>query len=381
MFKKFCTGLILTLLCLSMPLSAAAKSPGLLSAKPAINSKYDRERSWLIYDMKPGEVLEDAIIVSNSLGRDAVAWVYPGDSTSGSDGGFAIKQGVEEQKSVGKWIELDTSEVNLKSGDSKLVKFKITIPKTGVDVGEHRGGIMIEEKVDENAEVPGGVSIRQRTGVRVYVTIPGEVVRNFKPIGITKSVREERKSILPFGVPTVLNFRAGVESFSNVGVVGKYDFTVNEALFGLNSVENVNFAGVNLLSNMALTKDQRVERDAKHATNFDWDAPLFGRYKAAMTFSYDVDLKNENPGDIVKIDLGEVVFWVIPWDIIIALILLSLAYYFHKKRKNRAVREVTKKSAIERKPVAKKKASTKKIPAKKAVTIKKPVKRPATKKK
>lgn len=388
MYKRFFSGLTIAVLCLSFSLTAGAKMPGTLFAKPSVNPNYDRERSWLIYEANPGDVIEDAVVISNSLDREAIAWLYAGDSTNSSGGGFAVRQGVEERVAVGKWITLEANEIKLKAGESKSVKFKMTVPKTGVDVGEHRGGIMIEEKIDENAELPGGVSIRQRTGVRVYVTIPGEVVRQFTPSLIEKSVRKNRSEFLPFSVPRVLNFKAGVNSASNVGVIGTYHFSVKESLFGIDRKEPVELMGVTLLSNTEVDKDQRVERDTKHLTNIDWETPLFGRYTASAKFSYDVDPKNENPGDIVTIDLGKVSFWVIPWDVIIAILLLVLAAYLNRKRKGLKERKksevVVKESLPAVKKPAAKKAAVKKQPVKvtkKPVAKKAAVKKPAVRKK
>lgn len=89
---------------------------------------------------------------------------------------FACKQLSENKKSVGGWINFDKNEVELEPYTEETINFTILTPQD-VEVGEHNGCILIQEKKDANASTQSGINLALRTGMRVAVTIPGEIVR------------------------------------------------------------------------------------------------------------------------------------------------------------------------------------------------------------
>lgn len=110
--------------------------------------------------------------------------VYASDSTPSTDGAFACKQFTEEKKDVGSWIELSKTEVTLDPGTNQIVPFTITVPKNA-GVGEHNGCILIQEKKDAPKDEQAGMSLSVRTGIRVAITIPGELQRKLEIAGFS----------------------------------------------------------------------------------------------------------------------------------------------------------------------------------------------------
>lgn len=61
--------------------------------------------------------------------------------------------------------------------------FTIKVPENA-GVGEHNGCILIQEKKSK-ADGQTGVSLSVRTGIRLVVTVPGDIVRKLEIAGFT----------------------------------------------------------------------------------------------------------------------------------------------------------------------------------------------------
>ncbi len=196
------------------PFASAAQYGGLGGRPADPDPANPRTESIFIHTIEPGTSASDAVRVINNTPEEKTVFVYSADSTPSTDGGFACKQRVEERKTVGAWIEFlpingpegpvtetvpetDPSTVNeaevggsaltentptqlgltLPPSSSIVIPFFVNVPE-GVDVGEHNGCILIQEA--KTKEAGSGVSLSFRTGLRVAITIPGEVIRSLE---------------------------------------------------------------------------------------------------------------------------------------------------------------------------------------------------------
>lgn len=190
-----------------------------LGGLPAYPNPNDRKTSsWFIYGLPPGGQKQDGIMILNNTAEDVTVLVYPQDSIKSSDGGFALKQFGDSRAEVGRWVRLyddppevlattttdilqicdeekqkpekrqreevqewcagkDSIEVVLPALSNKVIPFIISIPEQ-TDVGEHTGGILIQKKEPEKSRSQGGILISTRVGVRIYETVPGEIIKN-----------------------------------------------------------------------------------------------------------------------------------------------------------------------------------------------------------
>ncbi|MBN2100964.1 LysM peptidoglycan-binding domain-containing protein [Candidatus Dojkabacteria bacterium] len=140
----------------------------------------ERTKSIFIHTLEPGEIGEDGVKVVNSSDKPVDLSIFSVDSIRSSGGGFACKQKSEEQTDVGKWIELEKDFVSLPPNGQEVIDFTITVPE-GPDVGEHNGCIVIQEKESTSSiKQKPGINIIYRTGIRVAVTIPGNLIKKLE---------------------------------------------------------------------------------------------------------------------------------------------------------------------------------------------------------
>ena len=131
-------------------------------------------KSWFVYQLDKGGTREDQATVVNNINDELTVKIYPVDAKTTADGAFSPLLEEEPKNEVGAWITLPVSELTFKPHEKKEIKFKINIPDNA-PVGEHAGAIIIEDsKLEQKNEAGVGLNIKQRVGVRVYVTIPGE---------------------------------------------------------------------------------------------------------------------------------------------------------------------------------------------------------------
>ena len=131
-------------------------------------------RSWFIYQLASGESKDDAVVVSNNSPRRIKAKLYAVDATTTKDGAFALLGEKDSQQGIGVWVKLAADEISLATGEEKIVPFKITLPAT-IKAGDYLGGVVAE---DSTVRGDKGINMVTRVGVRIYETVPGELVNN-----------------------------------------------------------------------------------------------------------------------------------------------------------------------------------------------------------
>ncbi len=344
-----------------------ALSMGGISGKPAGNPYSSLARTWFVYTLEPGTEIQDAVEVYNPTDKEKTILIYPADTTPSSEGGFALKQRVEPMTDLGTWITMEKNEVVLAPGSAEIVPFTIKVPAEGLDVGEHSGGVMIEEKQTQTGG--NGVMLSTRVGLRVYVTIPGDMIKKIDYDFLKYEINSYRNYKLPFGsedqkkkpflkVPQIYDFQMGVLNSGNVSTDVNYEFNVEDVLFGAND--------------LLISKQQKTARDTATLTHFEWKAPLFGKYRVSVKANYmgkDAQMQDDEQR---MIESEVVELWIVPWDLLIGIFLLLIVIVSGiLLRKN--LRKKSKKPQQAKAP----KAKTTKVA--KNVTTRKPAKAKATK--
>lgn len=159
-----------------------ATSFGGLGIRPANSDPANPlTESWFVYNLLPGETKSDACVVSNTSDKVMTAKLYPVDGTTTSDGSFALLEEKQDRKDVGAWLQLVQNQITLNPGEEKIVSFTIALPPD-TTVGDHLGGIILE-----NLDVSKGkgVNVVTRVGVRIYETVPGELVRKLTLVNLS----------------------------------------------------------------------------------------------------------------------------------------------------------------------------------------------------
>ncbi|QES45501.1 DUF916 domain-containing protein [Streptomyces venezuelae] len=164
--------LALGLLTAGRPPDAYAADNGRWSVFPAARKGGDH-RAYFRMKADPGRTLRDKVTVSNLAAEPVTFVLYAADAyNTPRDGGFAVRERSEKQRSVGAWARLTRSEVTVPARGKATVPFTIALPRTAPP-GDHPGAIIALDKRVARAEGTG-VGIRQAVGARVYLRVRGE---------------------------------------------------------------------------------------------------------------------------------------------------------------------------------------------------------------
>ena len=147
---------------------------GIYPAEP--NPAVPLSSSWFIYNLLPGEVKNDAVIVANTGDVTKTMKIYSVDATTTKSGSFVLREESENRSGVGDWVRLAKSEVTLAPGQQEKIEFTIEIP-TEAEVGDHIGGIVAQPAVEASE---GIINVVTRVGARIYETVPGDIVRRLE---------------------------------------------------------------------------------------------------------------------------------------------------------------------------------------------------------
>lgn len=353
--------------------SAQAIEYGQMGGRP---TNYDPNipdsQSWFIYNLDPGTAKEDSMTVANLFEDSWVAVIYAADSIKSSSGGFALRQLTEAKEAVGSWVKFypdpkpefaskifeekktidevckvsgedleknygldgdkivelnkwcqgkELVEMDLKSGEKKDLLFVITIPKDA-DVGEHTGGILIQKKgKDESTQGDGSkVMLTTRVGVRIYETVPGEIIKklNFADFQISKNFDE---FYLPWDKIKKEKFNEYLIT-SAIKNSGNASTDFNEKI----TIHNIITRKTEALD----TREFQVLRGDDFTSSLVWKSPRL----AYLNFQKEYRYKNSN-GDEQIIQSEIIKKWFIPWrELVIFVFFVLLAsggYVFWRK--------------------------------------------------
>ena len=267
---------------------------GGIGGKPAYpRSDNSRSESIFIHTASTGQTIKEGILMINNKPETKTLMVYATDSTPSTDGGFACEQFSEEKDGVGSWINLEKQEITLKSNTSEIINFTINIPENA-GVGEHNGCIVIQEKKSQTNN-KSGINLSLRTGLRVALTVPGDIIRKLTILNFQLTKTGPRVFTL---IPEVKNF-GNVSLDTNINVVVKNSLT--------KKIIN-NYGGV-----------YPILRDDTSRWNYQFEPSIWGgRYKASLEVTY-----NDGNKDIILTG-QDIYFFALPTPKAILFIILGL---------------------------------------------------------
>ena len=186
-----------------------------------VDPKDPLTKAWFIYTLDSGELKNGKVTVTNTSGERVVVRVYPVDAVTTKDGAFAPQSEDNKSVGVGSWIALRESEILLGPRESKTVDFTIRVPD-GSDVGDHMGAIIVQS-VEPTGGIEGsGLRITTRVGVRVYITVPGDMV---KKLVFGDFVEETQDRVVTFASTFVnegnvrIRLKGNIEITNSKGIV------------------------------------------------------------------------------------------------------------------------------------------------------------------
>lgn len=289
---------------------ASAIEYGGFGGRPAFpDPNIPRSQSIFIHTIKPQESIQEGVRVINNSNSKMTFLVYATDDTPSTDGGYACKQYAEKNTNVGNWIKLKTNEITLQPATNEIVPFTITIPQD-VDVGEHNGCIIIQEKKEVSKK--GGMQLSVRTGIRVALTRPGKIIRLLQIEDYQILDKNEQLYILK---PTIRN--AG-----NVSVNSDIKVLVTNSVTG----KDIAFGG-----------QYSVLKSNPLVLNFEFNKPFWGGiYKAKTIVSYSDNGKNKTLESktisFTSYPQKKAVLYVI---LVLLPLVLIVIFFIYKNKRNR----------------------------------------------
>jgi hypothetical protein len=213
-------GVVVFFLVILFPMGTSAQSNSNFGIRPAYPQVSNpRTESIFIHTLQPGAEVEDGVEVINNTSEQKNLRLYATDSTPSSDGAFACKQAGQEKLGVGSWIKFiddKTGNYRIEGGDVTLslppgqqitIPFQIN-PNKDALTGEHNGCVLVQEITPPRGPNASGVSLSVRSGLRVVVTIPGELTRQLQIVRFSAE-RSEDKGFL---------YKAAVRNAGNVSI-------------------------------------------------------------------------------------------------------------------------------------------------------------------
>jgi len=320
----FYTAVIFVAILTLFPARTHAIEYGGLGGRPAY-PRLDNKRteSIFIHTIEPEETIEEGVEIINSSSETMDIMLYAVDSIKSSGGGFACKQYDDEQTGVGTWIKLEKDELTLAANQRKVVPFTITAPQNP-DIGEHNGCIVIQEKRTEETtrERKPGINIIYRTGIRIAVTIPGELKKKLEIVNYEVEKKDNGDFIL----------RPKVKNTGNVSVDAEID--VRTSYFFDKELDQHN-------GKYTILRDDTAE------WNFEVKRPFWGGwFKTYFTAKYsknpDMEIGKEDKDSMEKLTSKTITFFsppTLPALLIMISVLFALAgtifsiwLFFKRKR-------------------------------------------------
>jgi hypothetical protein len=241
--------------------------------------------------IKPGETVTQQIKVRNDSDTTRTITSTAKDFTVTDDKGTPVQiEGVDDQSNrwaSSAWISISPSTFTLKPKEIKVLMVTIIAPDNPTAGGHY--AMILHTPKNEVTLSETGSSIQTYVGSLVYITIPGAIKENAQ-------IKEfSAPSFLEFGP---VNFQTVIANYSDVHIAPKGGINIK------------NWLGLPTAS-LALSNTNIFPGTSRQFLNVLERRFLFGRYTATLEAGYGTS------GQALATSL---VFWVIPWRLIILLI-------------------------------------------------------------
>jgi hypothetical protein len=155
----------------SIAFSAPAFAAGL---EPFNADKTNPDSLRFVFNLKPGESVDDAARVTNNTNQATNVEVLGRDGEITSDGQLTVVSNSLENQKAGKWVQLDQTKYSVPANGNIKVPFKVSIPQE-TKSGEYYAGLSVIELGDTNDSTSGNVTVKTRLAVKMFITVKGEL--------------------------------------------------------------------------------------------------------------------------------------------------------------------------------------------------------------
>lgn len=271
---------------------------------------------WFVYNLDRGESVTDYIkLVNVSSEKTMKVKLYPVDAVITSQGVFGPLDEADPREDIGAWIKISESEVNLAPQETRIIPFTLTIPEDA-SVGDHLGAIIAEKGELKPTEQPG-LTIKTRVGIRVWNTVPGEIVKKLQILNVAWEIRNKKLSQKPTTLEKIktalgLNkegfFKFELKNEGNVHLMPKANIEITDIFGGwVATIEGASLGTAPL--SRTINSQVKLEKPV-----------LFGWLRAEITILYGDDQTTTTQKS----------FWIVPWTILFFAVMLIIILVFGK---------------------------------------------------
>lgn len=257
--------------------------------------------------MGAGEKKEETLFISNNTGKLANFIIEIEDFEASADPKIS-NQLLGQNKSsysLKDYLKPEFNEISIENGKTIPMKVSISIP-AGITSPGLYGAVLVKQKNEGNPEE--STSITPRVGVLFYVGIKGNFPRGAESIDLKYIPFEE--------VCKEDGCSPNQEEYDKFSVSFQNGNKVHLSLTGDIEIKNILGKTVDSVK----VNPWYVMADSLKLKEVKWKSPeyLFGFYKATAKL---VDYNSR------EVKEKTIYFWVLPWQIIVAIIVLSILVF------------------------------------------------------
>lgn len=149
----------------------SASSTLTFGVQPAHGGRAD-SRSAFTFDVDPGAVVSDELLVVNSSHSSVALDVYATDAFQNVDGAFDLLPRGTSPTDVGSWVRPGAARVVVPARGRTVVPFTMTVPPTA-SPGDHAGGVLVSLLTSRTNTRGDRIEVDQRVGLRVFARVRG----------------------------------------------------------------------------------------------------------------------------------------------------------------------------------------------------------------
>lgn len=191
---------------------AAADAGGIAWSVQTADNENGTGRGSFSYDVEPGQVITDTMVVMNTGTVALPLGVYAADAYTTTTGNIDVLAGDTPSVDAGAWLTPTVDSIALGPGESVDIAFTITVPADATP-GDHSAAL-VTSLVSEDASQ--SLEVDRRLGTRVNLRVAGELV----PEAAVEIVATDAiASLNPFA-PTTLRLTYRIENTGNTRVTG-----------------------------------------------------------------------------------------------------------------------------------------------------------------
>lgn len=273
---------------------------------------------------EPGTSKADEITLHNT-GTEAIALkVYAENFTASNEtGGMSFNTDDTAQYSARSWIEIQNPNLVIDPGSSKKVAFDIAVP-ADAEPGGHYAVLFFEPIPGVAEQSESNVSVSQRVGALIFLTVSGDMTEQGQVLGATAS---DKCSGVQCSFKT-----AKFREWGPVPFEFRFENTGSVHVLVSGKIEIFNIFGVKVAE---LPIDSKtVLPGSTRLFEAKWlREPLLGLYKAKLSINYGTSNLSQT---------ATISFWAFPWKlaviilfvVLIFVVLFRIIYFRKKKRKS-----------------------------------------------